>query len=355
MTPVPDPAAPRLDAIRLRCREVSDAATWVRIIPDAIGPYARTLRPADPSGADPSTLPAEGADPWSVGPMTTHAASADPATSAAAAANDAADPEHVTALVLTLDSINFGSGYHDHVRKRPGCSGAVTMATAVRAWAEHEPITAARLLAVTPAEAHVLFDQPTDAAATVELMAHFATALNDLGRLVGDGFRGSFVALVEAADHSAERLVALLAGMPYFRDVSTYGGRPVPFYKRAQLAAADLDRAFAGQGLGAFADLDRLTAFADNLVPHVLRIDGVLTFDPALAADIEAGVPVPAGSPAEVEIRAAGVHAVELLRAELERDGLPVRSSDLDAVLWARGGAPRYKAVPRHRTRSVFY
>jgi hypothetical protein len=28
---------------------------------------------------------------------------------------------------------------------------------------------------------------------------------------------------------------------------------------------------------------------------------------------------------------------------------------DIDNALWTRGGAPEYKAVPRHRCRTIFY
>ncbi len=351
-----------LDEIRRRCREVSEAATLVRIDPAAIRPYAAALLdagmvgaarpsgephgtaapPETPDGTDPGSVAVVG-DPWSV------------AGQPGDRAGRTAAEEATAALVLTLATVNFGSGYHDHVRKRPGCSGAVTMAAAVRDWAAAEPITSARLVGVTAADAHGLFDQPTHDAAVAELMALFAQALHDLGSLVADDFGGSFAALVRAAQYSAERLVAVLARLSFFRDVQQYAGTAVPFYKRAQLAAADLDRAFSGQGLGRFDDLDRLTAFADNLVPHVLRIDGILHLDPSLSAQIDAGVPVPAGSPAEVEIRAGGVHAVELLRGELAAAGVFERSSDLDALLWGRGRAARYKAVSRHRTRSVFY
>ena len=65
--------------------------------------------------------------------------------------------------------------------------------------------------------------------------------------------------------------------MPFFRDTG--------FYKRAQIVPADLALA----GVAEFHDLDRLTIFADNLVPHVLRVDGVLRYDPELAARIDAG------------------------------------------------------------------
>jgi len=41
----------------------------------------------------------------------------------------------------------------------------------------------------------------------------------------------------------------------------------------------DLSIALEGRGLGAFADLDRLTIFADNLVPHVLRVRIIAPFE----------------------------------------------------------------------------
>ncbi len=118
------------------------------------------------------------------------------------------------------------------------------------------------------------------------------------------------------------------------------------FYKRAQITASDLALA----GLAEFGDLDALTSFADNLVPHVLRVEGVLGYDPALATRINAGELLPPGSREEREIRACGLHACELIAAEL---GIPPR--ELDMRLWNRGQAPRYKRVPRHRTRTVYY
>jgi hypothetical protein len=63
------------------------------------------------------------------------------------------------------------------------------------------------------------------------------------------------------------------------------------FYKRAQITANG--RALAG--VASFADVDRLTVFADNLLPHVLRTDGVLTYAPGLAATVDAGLLLPAG------------------------------------------------------------
>jgi len=188
-----------------------------------------------------------------------------------------------------------------------------------------------------------------------ELMDLFATALRDLGRYVGERFDGRFVGLVEAADASAEELARLLTAMPFFDDVEAYGELRVPFYKRAQLTAADLAIALDGQGLGRFVDLRQSTIFADNLVPHALRVDGVLVYDPELAARIDREELIPAGSPEEVEIRAGAVHAVELMVAALHTAGERITAHQLDYLLWNRGHEPLYKARPRHRTRTVYY
>jgi uncharacterized protein YhaN len=97
-------------------------------------------------------------------------------------------------------------------------------------------------------------------------------------------------------------------------------------------------------------DLDRLTAFADNLVPHVLRLDGVLRLDPDLEQRIEAGELLEHGSPEEVELRACTVHAAELLSVATQ-----LSPAEIDAILWNRGAAERYKSLPRPRSRNTAY
>lgn len=187
-------------------------------------------------------------------------------------------------------------------------------------------------------------------------MDKFAQALNQLGRLVLERYRGKYTVQVESAGESAEELVRLLTAMTFFNDVEVWRGRRIPFYKRAQLTAADLALAFDHRSWGHFRDLGELTIFADNLVPHVLRVDGVLLYDADLSGRIDREEFIPAGSPEEVEIRACALHAVELIVEELRRSGRNVNAMSLDFFLWNRGQSVRYKtAKPRHRTRTVFY
>jgi hypothetical protein len=312
--PSPSPGGELLDLLRSECARISEHARHVQLERTAIARYAASL-PAP----RPLRLPPEPVEP---------------------AARDAA-----AAYWVTLDAINFGSGWFPTLRKPPGRSGYRTIAEALRRRFECEgPWSAAQLRAITAGELSDVFGQDPGH----PLMSLFAASLSDLGEHLEAECGASFLTLVDGAGGSAAALVGRLAVWDCFADVSLHEGRPVPFLKRAQIAAADLARA----GVARFEDLERLTMFADNLVPHVLRLDGILRFSPELVARIEAGELIDHGSPEEIEIRACAVHAVELLVA-----AVPHRTSaaDLDELLWQRGQRARYKASPRHRSRCSAY
>jgi hypothetical protein len=255
--------------------------------------------------------------------------------------------EERAAFWLTLDAINFGSGWFPTLRKRAGLSGYATVAAGVRGrFAAAGPWSADELVAIDAGEIARVLGQDADH----ELMALFAASLRDLGGHVAGEHAGRFMGVVEAAGGSATALAGLLAGWSCFDDVSSYDGFPVPLYKRAQIAAADL----ADGGVARWRDSDRLTMFADNLVPHVLRLDGILRFDDRLVARIDGGELIEHGSPEEVEIRACALHAVELIVAA-RPPGAEASATALDRILWNRGGGPRYKSEPRHRSRCTAY
>ena len=240
--------------------------------------------------------------------------------------------EDVAMFTLTLDTINFGSGWFPTLRKRPGCSGYNTIAWALTDRFRAEgPWTAGQLRELDQRTVAEALGQDADH----ELMALYAQALRQLGEFLGE--RKALDVVAEAGG-SAERLAEqLAAGMSLYDDPG--------FYKRAQIVPADLALA----GVAEFHDLDRLTIFADNLVPHVLRVDGVLSYTPELAAHID-GEKLLQSRAQEREVRACAVHACEHIAATL---GVPART--LDNWLWNRGQQPRYKAVPRHRTRTTAY
>lgn len=266
-------------------------------------------------------------------------------------------PRETATYFLAVDTINFGSGWWPVFRKRAGMSGYYTVASCLAdEFRRAGAISAEQLAELSQRDCTRIFEQDSNSAPVMELMQHFARALNDFGRLIIEHFDGDVMQLIASAEHSAERLAEVLAQMPYFQDVSRYDDLDVPLYKRAQLAPADLSIALAGHPLARFDDRHRLTIFADNLVPHVLRIDGILRYDAELAARIDREELIEPGSKEEIELRACAVHACEMIVRESNRAGRPVTAMQLDYLLWHRGGERSYKqAAPRHRARSIFY
>jgi hypothetical protein len=73
----------------------------------------------------------------------------------------------------------------------------------------------------------------------------------------------SVVRLIQEADHSAGKLVNLLAKhFPCFQDQGRFEGRKVRFLKRAQILVADLWAAFNNASYGEFYDIGHITMFA---------------------------------------------------------------------------------------------
>jgi hypothetical protein len=216
--------------------------------------------------------------------------------------------------ILILDAINFGSGWFGELG-----TDTDTLTAALSAHCREHGVS-------TEFDVAAVLSLPPEH----ELTRLYTEALRQLRDWLR---RHDPLAFATAA-----ALARALAEMPFYADAG--------FYKRAQITANDLVLA----GVAEFPDVDRLTAFADNLVPHVLRVDGMLEYAPELAARVDAGEELPAGSAEEVEIRACAVHACELLAA---RWGVPPRV--LDNWLWNRGQGPPYSDGRAHMTKTVFY
>src|ERR671915_1826187 len=182
-----------LDEVRTRCAEIAARARWVRIDVDRLG----AIGEAPPQQLDADRHYLEGS------------------------------AEDVAAYLLTLDAINFGSGWFPTLRKRPGRSGYFTVASALAdRFRAHGPWSAAELRALDIRELTAVLGQEPGH----PLMRLYAEALRELGRFLGDR---TVLDLVDDAGGSAERLATILArGMRFFDDRG--------FYKRAQIVPSDL-------------------------------------------------------------------------------------------------------------------
>lgn len=271
-----------------------------------------------------------------------------------------ADIESTLLYIFCLDSLNFGSGYFPYLQKRrrengETMAGYFTIASYLKEAFEKEVWQAHDLQRLSLEQVAKIFQQDVqgDDMASLkrrELMRLFTHALQDLGHWLEQHCANSMMDILHASNYSANHLMRSLTEMPFFQDVSLYRNQPIALYKRAQITISDLMGALPHVAEVHFHDIDELTIFADNLVPHVLYVDGVLEYSPELKQKLALGQRLAAHSPMEVEIRAVAVHAVEKL---VKYVASPARM--LDFHLWEMGQDIRYRKERRHRTETVFY
>ncbi len=173
-------------------------------------------------------------------------------------------------------------------------------------------------------------------------------ALREIATIVQLQFAGRLEHAIAAASTDAPTMATFLAEtFPSFRDTRTFRGVELPFLKRAQLAAGMLHAARVSRGVPGLQRAERLTVYADYMLPRTLRHLGVLRYAASLAARIDGQRPIDPGTEEEIALRVTTVAAGALLRREAQISAL-----ELDYWLWRRGfDASR----PYHRTRCTDY
>ncbi len=264
--------------------------------------------------------------------------------------------EQTAAFVLTLDAINFGSGYKDDMAAEGWRvfedSIYFSLSTRLKRRFESEgPFSADRLAVMKGEDCAALLDLPYDAPISRAFADLCSRNFNELGNHIRLNHGGSFLGMVNHAGGRVDDFIEAMARLEAFADMPLYRGLRIPILKRAQSTAGDLNDAFAKLGLEAFHDIERLTILADNDVPHVLRTDGLIEYESDLADRIDRGMPIESGSQEEVEIRACAGYVAGRLAT---LSGLTEIA--IDRILWHRAAEEaRYKTGKAHRTKTIFY
>jgi hypothetical protein len=159
-------------------------------------------------------------------------------------------------------------------------------------------------------------------------------------------FDGSIENLLTAANSDAPTISRLIIDtFQSFSDTAAFEGKPVHFYKRAQICAYDLSLLPTLH----INNTDKLSVFADYKLPQALRHVGILAYDSRLAQKVDSLILLEKGSREEVEIRASTIWACELLSQELE-----VPATIVDNAIWSLSGSLLHMK-PYHRTLTTSY
>jgi hypothetical protein len=267
------------------------------------------------------------------------------------------DKEGTAAYVLILDAINFGSGYKPLMAQEGWdlIDGSIyfTVSTLLKnEFVANGPMTAEMLADISPKKCADILKLDLEQTYSFDFIRLCTLSLRELGQTILRDHAGSFWNFVNAAGGSSEAMVEQLTQLCHFQDEHDYHGQTVRFYKRAQIIVADLQLAFAQMGHNIFNDVEKLTMFPDNGVPHVLNADGILAYNDDLQSRVNNGTEIKSGSDEEIEIRACAAHVVELIAAKKNMSAM-----DVDHILWHKSVEDeKYtKETIPHRTLSSFY
>jgi hypothetical protein len=219
-----------------------------------------------------------------------------------------------------------------------------------RARAEGTPILDASFLAEISTEAVEAFFRGADGT-VIPLLNERKQVLQEAGRGLLREFKGRFVNILERSNGDAISLVEMiLEHFPAFRDVRELDGQEIVFLKRAQICANDVGHLLAREGRNQLKNLGLLTAFADYKIPQMLRHFGILRYSEDLAGRVDRLALLPRGCREEVEIRAATIWGVELIRQRLGT----FTAAQIDNALWFLS-QDQTGIKPYHRTRTIDY
>jgi hypothetical protein len=273
------------------------------------------------------------------------------------------DPDKQIDFIMVTDSIDTAfTDFSNHVKFQVDYMGQhwsdseAEFACLRRAMEEGIPILDGRYLAkISRDELNKIFAGNIEMPMLDEKLA----VLHEVGGVLAAKYDGRFSNFVHSCspklyDNGNGLIDRMVKEFARFNDVSMYDGHEIKFYKLAQLGIWMLYRQIRKGGFR-LEDPEKITAFADYIVPAALRILGILKYSPALEHTINTYQLIPRDSTQEIEIRAHLLYATALLREEVNKirpPELQVIIPQIDARLWL----PYHTTFwPHHLTRTIMY
>ena len=184
--------------------------------------------------------------------------------------------------------------------------------------------------------------------------------LHQVGKVLAEKYGGRFHKFVHSCspklyDHGNGLVDRLVNDFPRFNDVSILDGQEIKFYKLAQLGIWMLYATLHKAGKFRLDDPQKMTAFADYIVPVALRLHGITSYSDQLEKAIHSHQIIPRDSRWEIEIRAHCIYATAVLTEEINKlrpPELQVIIPQIDARFWTHFHTTTW---PHHLTPTIMY
>src|SRR5438445_9235778 len=274
------------------------------------------------------------------------------------------NPDDVIDFILTADCVDTAfTDFSTHVKFQVDYAGRhwsdsdALFACMKRAMDNGIPILDGKFLAqVTRPELERIF------AGNIELpmLDEKMEVWHQVGSVLAAKYQGGLHNFIRSCpprlyDNGNGLIERLTKEFPRFNDVSQYDGHTIKFYKLPQLGVWFVYSMLRKSGQFAIEDIDKMTAFADYIVPVGLRLMGITSYSEKLENAINGYAMIPRDSAWEVEIRAHCIYATALLREEINKKRAPenkILIPQIDARFWIPYHTTSW---PHHLTKTIMY
>jgi len=184
--------------------------------------------------------------------------------------------------------------------------------------------------------------------------------LHQVGKVLAEKYDGRYHKFVKSCspkvyDNGNGLVDRLVKEFPRFNDASMLDGHEIKFYKLAQLGIWMLYACLHAQGKFRLEDPQKMTAFADYIVPVALRLHGITSYSDRLEKAISTYQLIPRDFRWEIEIRAHCIYATALLTEEINKRrpaDMQVIIPQIDARFWTHYHTTTW---PHHLTKTIMY
>jgi hypothetical protein len=274
------------------------------------------------------------------------------------------DPNEAIDFILVANSIDTAfTDFVHHVKFQVDYAGQhwsdsdAEFACLKRAMDNDVPVLDGKYLAkITRPELNRIFEGNIG----MPMLDEKRAVLHQVGAVLSEKYHGRFHNFVHSCssrlyDNGNGLIDRLVKEFPRFNDVSTLDGHEIKFYKLAQLGVWMLYATLHDTGKLKLEDPERMTAFADYIVPVALRLMGMTSYSKELEQAIHSHQLIPRDSRWEIEIRAHCLYATALLTEEINKlrpPDLRVVIPKIDARLWTHYHTTSW---PHHLTQTIMY
>jgi hypothetical protein len=275
-----------------------------------------------------------------------------------------ADPDLAIDFVMVADSIDTAfTDFAKHEKFQVDFAGQhwsdseAEFACIKRALDNGVPFLDGKFLAkITRPELNKVFEGNIEMPMLDEKLA----VLHQVGKVLAEKYDGKFHNFVHSCspklyDNGNGLIDRLVKEFPRFNDVSMLDGHEIKFYKLPQLGIWFLYATLHKAGKFRLDDPQKMTAFADYIVPVALRLMGVTSYSKELEHAINSYQLIPRDSRWEIELRAHCLYATALLTDEINKlrpPNLQIIIPQIDARLWTHYHTTTW---PHHLTQTIMY